>query len=200
MLSPAIRDIIARMSSRVFLGHELCRQEDWLHIMKNYTVDLFAAVPALQKYPVGLRRHIAWLFPECRRVRDHYWKARAVIEPVIAKREETRRAALAAGQPVPYFNDALDWIEQESKERGCDYDVATFQLTMSTVAIQTTTDLVQQVIVDLIQHPEAMQPVRDEIAHVLRTDGWKKSSLYNMKLLDSVIKESQRLKPFFTGT
>ncbi|KAI3321282.1 cytochrome P450 monooxygenase [Xylariaceae sp. AK1471] len=198
-LSPTIRDIIARMSARVFLGHELCRNKDWLHIMVNYTVDLFEAVTILQRYPVRLRRYIAWLFPACVRVRSHRTRARGVIDPVIAKREEARQAALVAGQPIPYFNDALDWIHQESKDRNCNYDVATIQLTMSVVAIQTTTDLVQQVIVDLIQHPEAMQPIRDEIANVLRADGWKKSSLYNMKLLDSVIKESQRIKPFFSG-
>lgn len=198
-LSPAIRDIVARMSSRVFLGHELCRNEEWLDIMKHYTVDLFQALVTLQRYPVFLRRYIAWMFPECVRIRSEKTRARALIAPVIAQREETRRAAAAAGQPVPYFNDTLDWIDQESKERNCEYDVATFQLTLSVVAIQTTTDLIQQVIVDLLQHPEVLQLVRDEIVSVLRTHGWKKASLFNMKLLDSVIKESQRVRPFFSG-
>ncbi|KAJ0275931.1 hypothetical protein Brms1b_011792 [Colletotrichum noveboracense] len=49
--------------------------------------------------------------------------------------------------------------------------------------------------VDLAQHPELFQPLREELARVLGTEGLKKSALNNLKLMDSVIKESQRLKP-----
>ncbi|KAI1814901.1 cytochrome P450 monooxygenase [Poronia punctata] len=194
-----IRDVVARMSSRVFLGDELCRDENWLRITKNYTIDLSAAIVTLMRYPVSLRRHVARFYPECARVRDHWKDARDVIVPVIEKREAVRRAAAEAGKPIPRFNDALDWIDDESRAKGVSVDVATFQLILTVVAINTTTDLVQNVLVDLIQHPDALQAVRHEIVRVLKVEGWKKTSIYNMKLLDSVIKESQRLKPIFSG-
>ncbi|KAI0102283.1 cytochrome P450 monooxygenase [Nemania sp. FL0031] len=197
LLLPAMNDMIARMSSRVFLGEELSRNEEWLQITQGYTVDAFDAMNMLTKYPINVRPYIGWLFPECRRVKDYYTRAKALIDPVMKKREDMRRAALAAGEPVPVYNDALEWIVQEAKAINSTYDAATFQLILSAVAIQTTSDLLHSVIVNLIQHPESMQAVRDEIVQVLGTDGWKKTSLYNMKVMDSAIKETQRVRPFF---
>ena len=73
------------------------------------------------------------------------------------------------------------------------------QLILSFVAIHTTTELVNQVMMDLCQNPEIIGELRQEIAKALGEGGWKKTSLYNMKLLDSVIKESLRLKPTGIG-
>ncbi|KAI0908271.1 cytochrome P450 monooxygenase [Ustulina deusta] len=192
-IMPVLRDITVRMSSRIFLGKELARNKDWLQIMGDYTVDTTKAIRTLTNYTKNLRPYIGWLFPECKRVRDYYRRARELIEPVLKDRENLKRAAIADGQPPLVFNDALEWITQESKESNARYDVATFQLIISVVAIGTTTETLQSVLIDLIEHPETMQAVRDEIVQVLRAEGWKKSSLYNMKLLDSVIKETQRL-------
>ncbi|KAI1118241.1 cytochrome P450 monooxygenase [Nemania sp. NC0429] len=196
-LMPAARDIIARMSSRVFLGEELARNEEWLRIMKGYTVDMFRAFDVLTRYPTNLRPYIGWLFPECRRVRDYYGRVKNLVEPVLKKREEMAQAALAAGQPAPEYNDALEWIKQESKANNIKYDTTTFQLIISTVAVNTTTDALHSTLVALLQHPGSLQAVRDEIVQVLKTEGWKKTSLYNMKLMDSALKETQRVRPFF---
>lgn len=197
MLLPAVRDIIARMSSRVFLGEELARNEEWLRIMTGYTVDAFQAIDILTKYPKKLRPYIGWLFPECRRVQDYYGRVRGLIDPVLKKREDMAQAALAAGQPAPVFNDALEWIKEESKANSTSYDTATFQLIVSAVAVNTTTDALHSVLVALLQHPGTLQAVRDEAVRVLEAEGWKKTSLYNMKLMDSALKETQRIKPFF---
>lgn len=48
---------------------------------------------------------------------------------------------------------------------------------------------------NLAEHPQFIQPLRDEVINVIGRQGWKKSFLYNLKLLDSVLKESQRLRP-----
>ncbi|KAI1366907.1 cytochrome P450 monooxygenase [Xylaria arbuscula] len=198
-LAPALRDITARMSSRVFLGKELSRSEEWLQVTTNYSVDAFKAGGKLSRYPRNVRPYIGWLVPECKEVRKYYKRARAVIDPVIEERAAVKQAAFAAGQPAPVYNDAIEWFEQEAKQRGQPCDLANFQLMMSVVAIGTTADLLQTTLIDLMQHPETLQAVRDEIAQVLKTEGWKKTSLYSMKLLDSIIKESQRIKPFFSA-
>ncbi|UQC81117.1 ent-kaurene oxidase, partial [Colletotrichum lupini] len=51
-----------------------------------------------------------------------------------------------------------------------------------------------------LTRPQLMEDVRAEIVAVLRKEGWTKSALFNMKLLDSVIKEAQRLKPTTSAT
>lgn len=41
---------------------------------------------------------------------------------------------------------------------------------------------------------------REEIITVLKETGWKKTLLYNLKFLDSCMKENQMLKPNVLGT
>lgn len=65
---------------------------------------------------------------------------------------------------------------------------------LSLVAIHTTSDLLQEVMIRIAQHPGLFKVLRDEIVEVLGKDGLKKTALYNLKIMDSVLKESQRLK------
>ncbi|KAL3420412.1 hypothetical protein PVAG01_08911 [Phlyctema vagabunda] len=195
LVGPVILDIISRMSSRVFLGHELCRNEAWLKITKEYTINMFTAIRKFQHYPPQLRKVLQWFIPECKLVRDQFHTATQIITPIIAKRRKIKEEARAAGEEIPVFNDALDWVAQEATAKGSEYDMTTFQLMISFVAIHTSTNLLAQTMLDIAEHPEIMQPLRNEIVGILRADGWKKTSLYNMRLLDSVLKESQRLRP-----
>lgn len=134
--------------------------------------------------------------PTCRKNRALLTEARAIIRPIIQKRAEEKAAAAQRGETLK-FNDAIEWFEQ--MHEGMSFDEAMPQLILSVAAIHTTTDLLSQTVTDLALHPEMLEPLREEIITVLREDGWAKTSLYKMKLLDSVIKESQRLKPIAAG-
>ena len=199
LVGPVVLDIISRMSSRVFLGDELCRNEAWLKITKEYTINMFGAIRKFQHYPPQLRKLLQWFIPECKLVRDQFHSATQIIAPIIAERRRVKQDARAAGEEIPEFNDALDWVAQEATAKGSEYDMTTFQLMISFVAIHTSTNLLVQTMLDIAEHPEIMQSLRDEIVGILRADGWKKTSLYNMRLLDSALKESQRLRPIGYG-
>lgn len=197
---PSLLDTVARLSSRVFLGDRLCRDEEWLRITKSYTVTAFQAAQALRVYPRYLRKLAHWFLPECQMVRKQLVEAQNIITPIIEERRRARRAATEAGQSAPEYNDAIDWADQEAAlKRSTQYDPVIFQLILSVAAIHTTTDLTCQVILDLAKNPEIIQPLREEIVSVLGAEGWKKTALYNLKLLDSCIKESQRMKPINAG-
>ncbi|GJC78837.1 cytochrome P450 monooxygenase eqxH [Colletotrichum liriopes] len=188
-----ILDLISRLSSRVFLGTEVCRNEDWLAITKSYTVNAFLSAEILRPYPSWLRYVAHWFIPQCKALRRQVSDSRSIIRPVLQKRRSLRQQALEKGQPVPSFNDGIDWFEEESKGR--DYDVVGAQLGLSVVAIHTTTDLLVETMLRIAEHPELFDALRKEIVEVLSVEGWKKTALFNMKLMDSVLKESQRLKP-----
>lgn len=85
------------------------------------------------------------------------------------------------------------------ESQGSPFDPVGAQLGLSIVAIHTTTDLATETMLRLMVRPKLMEDVRAEIVAVLRKEGWTKSALFNMKLLDSVIKEAQRLKPTTSG-
>ncbi|KAF7539062.1 hypothetical protein G7054_g2488 [Neopestalotiopsis clavispora] len=90
------------------------------------------------------------------------------------------------------FDDAFEWFE---KEYNGPHDAALKQVTLSLVAIHTTNDLLVQTLTDISLHPELVDALREEVIRVFSTEGLKKTSLNNLKLMDSVLKESQRLKP-----
>lgn len=164
---------------------------------KSYALEVFHAAPELRLWPRSLRKLVHWFLPHCTQVRALAAESRKIIEPVVQKRRETKAAAMAAGTPVPEFHDALEWAEEEA---GSEYSPEVFQLSLSLVAIHTTTDLLDQCVLDIAQHPEIVAPLREEIKAVLQSQGWRKTSLYSMKLLDSCIKESSRMKPLSIGT
>ena len=192
-LKETMLQLIARISSRVFLGEELCRNEDWLRVTKEYTVTAFNAAHELRLYPFIFRPIVFLFLKSCKKARQQIAEARRVIEPVFKRREQLKRDAAERGEDYKGFNDAIDWFEIEAE--GVKYDPAVIQLGLSLAAIHTTTDLVTQTLCDIAKHPEIKDELRQEIVDVSGKEGWSKQALYKMKLLDSTIKESQRIKP-----
>jgi cytochrome P450 len=190
--------LMARITSRVFLGEELCRNPDWLRITTTYTTQTFRAVEELRLWPAWLRSIVHWFLPNCTAARKLVQEARDVIKPLLEKRRAARMESEARGEKAEW-NDAIDWLEQLSQEHGVNYDPVIAQLSLSVAALHSTNDFFTQVTIDIAHHPEIIQPLRDEIKSVLGQGGWTKHSLYNLKLMDSVMKESQRLKPLQIG-
>ncbi|OJJ00726.1 hypothetical protein ASPVEDRAFT_190002 [Aspergillus versicolor CBS 583.65] len=192
-LKPTILNIIAQISSRVFLGGYLCRNPDWLRITVDYTVDSFTAADALRLWPALLRPIVAPFIPSCRKIRAQIQEARDIILPVLEQRKKDKQAAIDRGDIPEEYNDAMEWMERSAKGRP--YDAAIAQLTFSVAAIHTTSDMLVQVLYDICAYDGLTEELRAEVTAVLKPDGCTKTALHKLKLMDSVMKESQRLKP-----
>ena len=162
-------------------------------------MNMFVAATELRMYPRWTRRYVHWLLPQCRELRGLFKEARDTIESLIEERERFKSSAQAIGDALPIFNDAIEWAASEAIAENVAFDEAKFQLAMSVAAIHTTADLLTQVILDLASNAGTIVDMREEIQQYLSTHGWTKAAFYNMKLCDSVIKESQRLKPASIG-
>jgi hypothetical protein len=55
VLKETILNLVARLSSRVFLGKDLCREPRWLEIAKTYAVDAVHATFAFRMVPPIIR-------------------------------------------------------------------------------------------------------------------------------------------------
>lgn len=192
-IKETIVKIVARMSSRVFLGEELCHNEEWLRITAEYTINLFIAVNELMTWPTYVRPIVQWFLPPCQRLRQQVADARRLIQPVIDARHAENDELRRQGKPLRQHEDAIAWLDEKSGGRS--FDAAIAQLSLSFVSIHTTTDLCTQALYDICANPELIQPLREEITSILGSRELDTTALYQMKLLDSVIKESQRIKP-----
>lgn len=177
------------MSSRIFVGDTLCRDQEWLDLVVKYGFASAHAAEQLRVLPSALRPFAVRLLPSCVELRAQVDQAEKYVARVLAARE-------SSSSGVQYM-DAIAGFKEIAKSKP--YNAGASQLMLSVVAIMTTADLVTGVMTDLLEHPDMIEPLRNEISSVIGTEGLNKTSLSKLELVDSVLKESQRLKPAQIG-
>ncbi|KDN60510.1 putative cytochrome P450 [Colletotrichum sublineola] len=180
-----ITRIISRLSSRVFMGEELCRNEEWVRVSGDYSASAFPVARSVGQWPRRARPIVHWFLPSCWSVRCLLAECRRTWKPHLERRNGRKATALARGETEPLFDDSIEWYE---KQCTTEYDTASKQITLSLVAIHITSYLLQQIMLDLASHPELSQPLREELVRVLSAEGLEKTAFHNLKLMDSVIK------------
>ncbi|TLD19276.1 hypothetical protein PspLS_09765 [Pyricularia sp. CBS 133598] len=187
--------LTTRATARIFLGEGVCRDMDWIKTSCIYTGAIFVAADKLRAWPAMLRPIVHWFLPTCFYTRSVLRQARGIIEPVLAKRQQTRQQLVSQGKPTEDFNAAPEWFEQASNGGQLDYDPVAAQLFLAVGANHSTADLLTQTMLQLALHPEYIEPLCEEIKETVLRHGWTHNALIKMDLMDSVLKESQRLKP-----
>lgn len=195
-MTPLIVNIVARVSARIFVGPDLCRNDVWLYTSIHFTKNIGITRNLLRVLPPVVRPVVARLLPSYWRIYSNLATGRRLIGPII---EERRRAAVEdANWDKP--NDFLQWlIDGARPDEGSIADLVHRQLLVSLGSIHTTSMMCTHFFFDLCAHPEYLAPLRDEAMRVLREDGgFKKTTLNKLRKLDSFLRESQRMNPPFT--
>ncbi|KAK6080826.1 ent-kaurene oxidase [Seiridium cupressi] len=134
------------------------------------------------------------LIPELAKVSEHRQKARDFLVPMIKK----RRAAIKNG--VEMSDDMLQWVINKAGEFNVSgEDLADTPLTLSLAVIHTTIMTAIDIFCELITRPEVVDEVWVEIKRVLKENEGTTTirALFDVKLLDGVMRESKRLAPLY---
>lgn len=197
-LQPTLGGVVARLASLAFVGSELCRNPTWLDITVSYTINRVIAVYVLRIFPSFLQPIVHWVLPPCRKLRAQIQQARELILPALEhERQQQSNGSGAKRDPNQPFS-SLAWNEKYAAGRP--YDPTVAQLRMIFVSIHTTIDMAVKVLVRLCEHPELIRPLRKEIVAVCGENGLTHSSLERLLLMDSLMKETQRLEPASLGS
>ncbi|OJD28769.1 cytochrome p450 [Diplodia corticola] len=198
--------LVSRLSAFAFLGVPLCRNETWLHISAQYTVDFMTAAVAIRRWPRVLRP-LVYLFhpilvPEIGALKKSQREAYGIIEPEVNRRRlERKKAEKKGGGKVEKPLDSLQWLDEVAAAKGSNVDTVLGQLALTMAAIHTTSAALTNVMFDIVAVPGLADELREEIVSVMGDAGgeagtpWQKTTLYKLRLLDSVMKESQRFNP-----
>lgn len=181
--------LIAQLTARIFVGKELCRNRDWIQIALGYTANRAAAIKELHQYG-RLIPIVHWFIPSCRALRACVRDARPLVESVLTTHRKTQ-GKVQKEESI----DALSWIDGVAGETGVKYDPTLTQLRLAYAAVHTTSDMMTKVLAAICEHDELIEPLREEIVAVVTEHGWTEAGLAKMILLDSVLKETQRLEP-----
>ncbi|KAL5483395.1 hypothetical protein ACEPAI_8626 [Sanghuangporus weigelae] len=187
-----VMQVVGRASNRVFVGLPVCRDKDYLDINVRFTIDVIKASHIINLFPNFMRRPVGELLTSVpattRRALKH-------LGPIIEfrLRQEEEHGHDWSGKP----NDTLQWLIEEAPEGEQRTVLALTQrvLALNFTAIHTSSMSFAHALLHLAARPEYIVPLREEVEHVIQSEGWTKLAMQKMRKVDSFLKESQR----FTG-
>lgn len=191
------RKVVTRLSTRVFLGPELCQNKEWLDLIDGQPPATNAALNALYAWPSIMRPLVNKVLPSCRRYHRIHERGRQLIMTLAEERRQECRDLKASGQPLPKVGDNITWMDELSEGRP--YDLAGAQLFMSLAANPTATDMLTSALYELCANPQYFEPLRTEINTTMASSSWDKMFLDRLKLMDSFLREVMRLNPLSCG-
>ncbi|KAF7195294.1 Cytochrome P450 monooxygenase [Pseudocercospora fuligena] len=185
---PDTMKLVSRAAACAFAGEHLARDAEWQRMTQTYATNFFSAAFELKRWPDWTRPILHWFLPgatECRRlVKDVSIATNAEID--------RRRKEKDAGENINY-PDALTWAQEIAGDKKVDHGA--IQLAFAMGALFTTSEALREMLIDLCEHQELIEPLRKEIREALSSSGVTLAALAKMNLMDSVMKESQRLGP-----
>ncbi|EPS94649.1 hypothetical protein FOMPIDRAFT_1169461 [Fomitopsis schrenkii] len=183
----SVMDIVCRTSNRLFCGLPLCRNEDYLALNKQFTIDVFMGAQIINLFPSFLKPVAGRLFTN---VPKSIRRGEKHLGPMIEERLQHERGEEWEGKP----NDMLQWLidAAEGEERTV-HALVLRMLTVNMAAIHTSSISFTQAILLLAAHPQYIQPLREEIEAIVREEGWTKAAMNKMRRVDSFLKETARL-------
>ncbi|PYI07986.1 putative cytochrome P450 monooxygenase [Aspergillus sclerotiicarbonarius CBS 121057] len=188
--------IVSRTTSRVAVGGDICRNEEYINAISSYTSNAIFTIHMLQFFPWFIRPLVSRFTPLNDLHEKLLWIQQELFVPMI----QTRRFAEINESMYIKPDDLMQWMmdlakatfdrDPENMARGL------LELT-SVKMIHTTTVLLTHALYDLIARPEYVEPLRTEIRKTLK-NGWAKVTpeiLDKQCHLDSFLCESQRWNP-----
>ncbi|KAF6815875.1 cytochrome p450 monooxygenase [Colletotrichum plurivorum] len=212
-LQKTVLRMVGLMSGRVFVGLPLSRDEEWLAASVNFTVDVSRSRLGMLRWNRWIRPFVLRFLPEVRHMigeqkRAHEWM-RPLVDDFIRDSEgvgEEKPKTAKPGSRGAFISWMMKYIPGELRTAET---IGNGQMLLSFAAIHTTSTTTTFALLDLLGHPQYVQPLREEIEQVIAEEGWQvdengqkylsKSSLSRLKKLDSFIKESQRMNPLNFG-
>ncbi|KAF2689091.1 ent-kaurene oxidase [Lentithecium fluviatile CBS 122367] len=190
--------MVAKISGRIFVGAELCRNKDYLDCAINYTMDLIDTLKAVKHTNPWLRPILAPRLPEYHRLQKRERLARDVLVPIVRARQDAEKKN-ADNPNWQRPDDMLSWFMSRREEYGVhstEY-MAKLQLGLIFAAIHTTTMTATNILYDLAASDGYIEPLREEIRKVMAENGGTITTraLQQMVKLDSYMKESMRFHP-----
>ena len=180
--------LVSRLFSRILVGLPTCRNEEWLNTSVGYTQAVFGLAGDLRRLNPVLRPLVFPFLSSRQRLQKQLVIATEHLLPLLAARASPHRD----NEP-----DLLQWMLDAAQGPDRNPHVLLRKaLFLCMASIHTSSTTIVHALFDLCAHPSIAQPLRADIqAAVARTETGTLTlaALNDMPLLDSFLKESQRL-------
>ncbi|RYC56089.1 hypothetical protein CHU98_g10114 [Xylaria longipes] len=203
--------VIARLSIRVLLGREFCRDETFMSICSHFIRKVAVAAAGISLFPDFLKPIVGPIFT----LFDYilYRRCRSFLTPIICDRLDRLRNPDKEKLPLEdptLHNDFIQWsiehavakpvvnpVELDPRVIAARFSVLAF------AAIQSSSITLTNTIFDLAASPdctESLESMHQEVFSETKAadepKGWSKTVLGRMRHVDSALRESLRLNGF----
>ncbi|KAH8731814.1 cytochrome P450 [Phaeosphaeriaceae sp. PMI808] len=195
--------LVPRLTNRMLVGPELCREQKYLDAVIAFTVDVIRTQAIMPLFPKVFHSVIGPLLglPS----KYHYWLSSRFTLPMIKGRLidlEQKDRGLFAYRSWKEPHDFITWSIRTAQAEGrrAELDpvrIAQRIMPLNFAAIHTTSLTGYETMVNILSaDPNVIESLREEAYHILQEEGgWTKKGLSRMHRIDSTIRESQRLSP-----
>lgn len=211
--------IMHRATSRLLMGPEVCRDTSYLRLSQTFTDSIFVNGLILSMLPLWpLRYPLSYVLSVFHRY--NLRRAMKIVVPIVTARfEEFRRQQesnnfrgrgadgdLADDQLTERHLDAIEWTLQLSKELGQKehnpYRISLSLLHNLWAGSAAPAGLLTQMLFKVLLDPPSryLEPLRAEAEAAIKQYGCTDKTLSSMPLLDSFIREMNRLYPTGSAT
>lgn len=198
---PATFRLAAIMSSRPFLGKELSREPKWFAAMTDYVQSLSSAVGSLRPVPAIVRFFFESRIPRIRNLVKARDRMEDLMLPVVQEHldrylatgrdSKSRRTAAISSDG----GELLDWMIPEYPNPSAK-KLARDEITIILESVMNISGGLSHSLFNIAKYSEYQTPLWEEYEEVMQTTkGLSKAALFNMKKMDSFMKEVHRLNP-----
>ncbi|KZW01892.1 cytochrome P450, partial [Exidia glandulosa HHB12029] len=181
--------IVARATSRLFVGYPLCRNKEYLKLITDYTAVVSGWSNLIRTFPPFLRRVAARMLSPLPATLK---KLDAMLGPVVEERRQQLKMYRKEWDGKP--EDLITWTLETGSGEELEHDnILRRMLRFNFAAIHTTSRTLSFALFHLAsEHMKYLSPLRAEIEAIVSVHGWTKESIDKMSKLDSFIRESHR--------
>ncbi|EOO01012.1 putative cytochrome p450 protein [Phaeoacremonium minimum UCRPA7] len=183
--------LVTRVSSRAFYGSSTTDSDEWLGIAYGYLGAVIATIRLLKTIPPVLRPVVHFFSPQKKAIKKQFKEASKFVTETIQLRRQL--GGIQLDSPPSLFDHLTTGKNVIYAE---DIDAQTLhQMTLIAVGNSTTVSSAIQAVYDLIDRPEHIPALLEEIQRAERDENGflTRSGLQEMRFMDSFLKESFRL-------
>ncbi|EED17308.1 cytochrome P450, putative [Talaromyces stipitatus ATCC 10500] len=186
MLKDSVWKIFGRIMSRTFINdRDFYRNPEWVNASSEYVELSALAGYELRAFPKWAKCWVAPFLPNCRKLQSLFKHINKLLEPLKEKLDQQ--------PPGVDSKDPLSFLYQ--KTGGRLDELASMLIALCLVSYDGGGELFTHVLHSVFTNSQLVNDLRAEIVTVIGKEGFNKNTLQNLVLMDSVLKEVQRMHP-----
>ncbi|CAG7995537.1 unnamed protein product [Penicillium nalgiovense] len=186
MLKDSVWRMFAQIMSRMFINDkDFYRNPEWVNASSEYVELSALAGFELRAFPKWAKRFAAPFLPNCRKLQSLFKHINTLLNPL---KEKLDGKILEADPKNP-----LSFLHQ--KLEGQSDELASMLIALCLVSYDGGAELFTHVLHSVFRNDQLISDLRSEIVNVVGKEGFNRNTLQNLVLMDSVLKEAQRMHP-----